>query len=282
VNYYKRHIGDYAAATRHLSMIEHGAYSLLLDVYYTSELPLPADPKEAARKAGARGKEETAAVESILREFFTLEADGWHQKRCDKEIAERRAAADKHREVGKRGGRPRQFGGNGPRGTKPNRLDEENQNGFVEEPKQETEMDSANLDLQNPSHKPLTISQEKDDSPIGELSPAAPDDADEPEPSGVPPCPVKRIIALYHEVLPELPAVRAFPDAAERMLRSRWREEPNRQTLDWWSEFFVYVRDRCPFLVGKRTDFTADLMWLVRPTNFAKVLNGNYEQRDAA
>ena len=53
MNYYKRHIGDYAAATRHLSMLEHGAYTMLLDVYYTSEQPLPADPKKAARKAGA-------------------------------------------------------------------------------------------------------------------------------------------------------------------------------------------------------------------------------------
>ena len=37
MNYYKFNVGDYSAATRHLSMLEHGAYRLLLDVYYTTE-----------------------------------------------------------------------------------------------------------------------------------------------------------------------------------------------------------------------------------------------------
>lgn len=133
-----------------------------------------------------------------------------------------------------------------------------------------------------PSPSPLPTS--KDQSPIGDLSPATaaplPDDpqSEETDPPGVPPCPVKRIIAAYHEALPELPAVRAFPETAERMLRTRWREEPERQSVEWWRSFFGYVRT-CPFLVGGRTDFTADLIWLVRPSNFAKVLNGNYEAR---
>jgi len=94
MNYYKRHIGDYAAATRHLSMLEHGAYTMLLDVYYTSEQPLPADIKKAARKAGARSKDEVAAVEMVLGEFFTLQADGWHSARCDAEIREYAAGSE--------------------------------------------------------------------------------------------------------------------------------------------------------------------------------------------
>lgn len=94
MNYYKRHIGDYAAATRHLSMLEHGAYTMLLDVYYTSEQPLPVDVKKAARKAGARSKDEIAAVELVLQEFFTLQADGWHSARCDAEISEYAAGSD--------------------------------------------------------------------------------------------------------------------------------------------------------------------------------------------
>ncbi len=30
MNYYERHLGDYAKDTAHLTMIEHGAYTLLL------------------------------------------------------------------------------------------------------------------------------------------------------------------------------------------------------------------------------------------------------------
>jgi uncharacterized protein YdaU (DUF1376 family) len=148
VNYYKRHIGDYAAATRHLTMLEHGAYTMLLDTYYTSETPLPADVKVAARKAGARSKDEVAAVEAVLAEFFTLKADGWHSTRCDVEIAAYQAKAETNRVVGKGGGRPK-------------KPPKNNHDGFVSE----THMVSENSDLRNhpgtltTNQEPLTINQ---------------------------------------------------------------------------------------------------------------------------
>lgn len=88
INYYKFNIGDYAAATRHLTMLEHGAYRLLLDLCYTTEQPIPADMKATARKAGARSKDEVTAVEVVLNEFFTMSPGGWVHSRCDQEIAE--------------------------------------------------------------------------------------------------------------------------------------------------------------------------------------------------
>jgi uncharacterized protein YdaU (DUF1376 family) len=89
MNYYERHIGDYARDTGHLSMVEHGAYTLLLDRYYATEKAIPAD--QAYRLTRARTKEEKAAVDAVLSEFFTLEADGWHSKRCDECIQEYQA-----------------------------------------------------------------------------------------------------------------------------------------------------------------------------------------------
>ena len=56
--FYKRHIGDYAAATRHLSLLEHGVYCMLLDIYYTSERALPVDTRAVQRLVGARSKDE--------------------------------------------------------------------------------------------------------------------------------------------------------------------------------------------------------------------------------
>ena len=38
MNYYKRHLGDYAKKAGHLSTWEHGAYTLILDAYYDREL----------------------------------------------------------------------------------------------------------------------------------------------------------------------------------------------------------------------------------------------------
>ena len=46
MNYYERHIGDYLKDTAHLSLLEHGVYSRLLDVYYTRESPIPAADAE--------------------------------------------------------------------------------------------------------------------------------------------------------------------------------------------------------------------------------------------
>lgn len=87
MNYYERHIGDYLKDTAHLSLLEHGVYGRLLDVYYTREGPI--SDAEAARLIGARSREEKAALRAILAEFFFM-AEGsldWSHKRCDAEVA---------------------------------------------------------------------------------------------------------------------------------------------------------------------------------------------------
>lgn len=85
MNYYERHLGDYAKDTAHLSMLEHGAYTLLLDRYYATEQGIPAD--QAHRVARARTKEEKEAVDVVLEEFFRLEDDVWVKGRVEEEIA---------------------------------------------------------------------------------------------------------------------------------------------------------------------------------------------------
>jgi uncharacterized protein YdaU (DUF1376 family) len=100
MNYYEHHIGDYAAATAHLSLVEDAIYSRMLRRYYLTEAPLPVGKESVARLVGARTPEELAAVDAVLFEFFTLADDGWHQKRCDADIAkyhERMAGSDDRR-----------------------------------------------------------------------------------------------------------------------------------------------------------------------------------------
>jgi uncharacterized protein YdaU (DUF1376 family) len=86
MNYYEHHLGDYAEATAHLSFVEDAAYSRCIRKYYASEKPLPSDVKAVQRLIGARSKEEREAVEVVLKEFFILLDDGWHNERCDEEI----------------------------------------------------------------------------------------------------------------------------------------------------------------------------------------------------
>lgn len=105
MNYYERHIGDYARDTAHLTMLEHGAYTLLMDRYYATETGIPAD--QAHRLARARTRDEKAAVDSVLQEFFTL-ADGvWKKNRIEREIEKAQAKISAAQLNGKKGGRPR-------------------------------------------------------------------------------------------------------------------------------------------------------------------------------
>ena len=87
MNYYEHHIRAFAQATSHLNLTERGAYQLLICKYYAKEQPLPCNIKVIQRLVRARTKSERNAVETVLEEFFVLQDDGWHNTRCDEEIA---------------------------------------------------------------------------------------------------------------------------------------------------------------------------------------------------
>jgi len=81
--YYQHHIGDYRKDTSHLSLLEHGIYRQLLDLYYISEKPLD---KKSIRLIGARTDHEITTAELILNEFFEKKGTKYIHKRCDEEI----------------------------------------------------------------------------------------------------------------------------------------------------------------------------------------------------
>jgi len=95
----------------------------------------------------------------------------------------------------------------------------------------------------------------------------------------LPPCPQNKIIEIYNDTLPELPRCKTLSESYRKMLRTRWREDGERQSLEWWQNFFETKIKASSFLMGKKTEFTADLTWIVRPKNFTKIINGNYEDK---
>lgn len=105
MNYYSHHIGDYRRDTAHLSLLEHGVYRQLLDMYYLSEEKIPKETESVYRRLCAKTDEEKKAVNTVLSEFFSPK-DGWIHTRCDKEISAYRAKANRAKENGKLGGRP--------------------------------------------------------------------------------------------------------------------------------------------------------------------------------
>ena len=109
MNYYKRHIGDYAKKAGHLSMLEHGAYTLLLDRYYDREQA--PTRTEAIRQCGARSVQEVAAVDAVLADFFTERDGRFMQSRVEEEFVKAEQQARANQANGILGGRPRKAKG---------------------------------------------------------------------------------------------------------------------------------------------------------------------------
>ena len=120
-------------------------------------------------------------------------------------------------------------------------------------------------------------------------------DATHQKPGAAPPglpCPIEKLINLYHEVLPTCTRMVERTAARDSVIRARWRDKAQPKTgkaryttevdgLAYWRRFFEYVA-KSDFLCGRseptkdRQVFTASLDWLLKPANFAKVVEGNY------
>jgi len=90
--YYQHHIGDYRRDTSHLTLLEHGIYRQLIDLYYMTEKPLDAN---ALRLISARTTDEVQAAKQILSEFFNLEDGLYYHDRCEDEIAKFHSKSEK-------------------------------------------------------------------------------------------------------------------------------------------------------------------------------------------
>lgn len=105
-------------------------------------------------------------------------------------------------------------------------------------------------------------------------------------------CPQAELLAVFGEVLPELPQPVAWGGTRATHLRTRWRwvlAEQKRKGkphdkasgLDFFRRLFAYI-SQSNFLMGRAGSWQADLGWIVKAENFAKILQGNYENKEAA
>lgn len=97
MNFYPRHIGDYTKDTNHLSLVEHGVYTLLLDRFYGSEKPLTR--QEAFGICRPRTKAERQAVDNVLTEFFVETKAGYINRRALMEIEKFQEKSNKARQA---------------------------------------------------------------------------------------------------------------------------------------------------------------------------------------
>lgn len=107
-------------------------------------------------------------------------------------------------------------------------------------------------------------------------------------------CPHQAIIDLYEKHLPSLPTVVAWDGQRKQNLKARWRwvmtakkrngapYASNRmEALGFFDRYFAYVA-QSDFLTGRSGKWqSCDLGWLVKAENFAKVMQGNYAEKEA-
>jgi hypothetical protein len=91
-------------------------------------------------------------------------------------------------------------------------------------------------------------------------------------------CPHQEIINLYHEHLPMLTQVKSWTPKRSSALKTRWREDTKRQSLEWWAKLFQYIA-KSDFLTGKASEWQADLEWIINASNLVKIIEGKYENK---
>ena len=246
------YVGDYLAATQRLTAQEHGTYVLLiLDGWMNG--PPPDDPATLAKIARAT-PEEWAKLDPAMRPFFKIRRGRWIHTRIE---VERKRAQNRYESAAKNGS----LGG----------LKKQLNHKLASDP---------TFSLVAKRYRP-------------------PEGADVPErapeiPKHVP-CPHAEILALWAEVLPELPRhdPHQWHETRRAHLQARWRETA---VLKGWKspgEGLAYLRalfafiGTSKFLTGKvpaRGDavpFMAELEWVAKRANWAKIIEGKYHQEVA-
>ena len=159
MHYYKRNIGDYAKKAGRLSMLEHGAYTLLMDAIYDRET-FPT-LEEALDWAWARDEAEVAAVKFVLSKFFELQEDGRYvQNRIQEELDSYKYKAETNARIAK---------------------EREEKRKYKHEPSRTVHEACEEIHEPSPNHKPLTNNQE----PLTNINITADESAKNPKPKRI-------------------------------------------------------------------------------------------------
>lgn len=256
VHSYYHHIKDFNNSTRHLTRIERSIYLDAIHLYYDIEQPLPTDDiPRLERKLLCNTDDEKKALSYILREFFEATDAGFYHERCEIELDKYRANTSAKARAGKASAAARKKKSATRRKQKGTGV--------------EQVLDECGTGEQLTSnHKPVTSNHNNNDVPPEHL----------PESVVVS---YSQILDLYHTILPELPRMLKLTPARKGQINQRHTQDL--KTLEKWEEFFIAV-SRSDFLMGRRPGtgdkppFMADLEWITKQGNFAKIAEGRYHR----
>lgn len=148
MHYFKRNIGDYHKKAGRLNMLQHGAYTLLIDACYDRErFPTRA---EAIDWCWASSEQEISAVDFILAKFFDLVDGLYIQNRIVEEIEQYHANAATNARIA------------------------QEREAKKKEQKARSVNDASTVEHEPPpNHKPITINQEPEtNNQLKDIAPA--------------------------------------------------------------------------------------------------------------
>lgn len=248
--FYRFFVGDYLRDAGHLSLLEHGAYRRLIDLYMSSAEPLPFDMPRLYRLLHATSKEEQQAVQVVVEEFFHMDGMVLRHKRCDREIAWQQDLSEKAKAANQA------------------RWDRIKENQALASAR----IADAKRTVSEPEPEPEPLKDSLTSSGVA-----------------IPPCPVRKIVATYNEICLHCSKSKVPTPTLNAHISARWRQlfadgavTNFDEAGNFMAEFFTRV-NASRFLTGRAKardgakPFRASLRWLMKPENFAKVIEGEYD-----
>lgn len=262
-SYFPFYTGDYLRDTRHLTPEEHGIYMLLLFYCWDQKGPAPLDERKLSGITNARSGGEIESMRRVLAEFFTRMDDGYYNKRVAEELIRVEAAYQAAVERGKKSAEVRaaKYGSAQPIP-------------FREHPESLSTSSGKPPEVTRTITRTITKSKKEENIFADSRQPAAP---------------IGEVIDLYHSICTGLPRMQVRNSQRESHISARWRQifadgavSTREDGLTFFSDYFERVNQsrflsgRAPAGPGRRV-FRADLPWLMNPDNFAKVIEGKYD-----
>lgn len=89
-------------------------------------------------------------------------------------------------------------------------------------------------------------------------------------------CPYAKIKELYHKICISYPKIKTIDGNRKTAVGARWRTY---KSLGVFEELFT-IAENAPFLKGENErNWSADFDWMMKPTNFSKILEHKYDDR---
>lgn len=249
MHYYQFHIGDYRAATAHLSDLEDLAYRRLLDMYYDTEQPIPLDLAWVSRRTRIDG----SVLRDVLNDFFRPTEAGWVNDRADAEIDAYHAKHEQASRAGKASA----------------------------ERRKNARLTGVPTDVQPTiNHKPITKNQIEDAH--ASLSASALPPCPHKEILSLW---AKHLPHLSQprswEGTRQANLRQRWQQAAKPSAYSPNGYKTMQEGIDWWDGFFAYIAQDTKLANGFESQgrvWRPDLEWVVNASNFAKIIDGKYNR----